>query len=993
MGDFDTHSIHSMTTPLPVPSSYAPSPSLSVITASHFEFACDDARVTQWHVDYNDLVIGSYECFLLAHEILGGQNKIQSTTDYGRIRLALNISQPQHDLILKTLTRVMSTRMSSYPTPHSLSLGFHLHLALNFVPSDPWENYDVYRDFFCRHISLFLGGLVKLPFATLRRAIKMMGHARGGAKKAGVLGIGSNSMSSELSDDQLRLHMNRLVEVLNQSSILVRTGALDDMRAAGMQQEGFVPQSHFEPGPAEPEFEALYPLTYGAFESSPTIRKYLSEALYLSHELGLTPIPSSPALSPTPVRPLMLQIDMYLVQLQACFRGSTGELPGEESDSALAPHVEGTLKLFARLVDGFGWLPTEKLKDLCLLQACVAHFSSSRDPCYLRAALTPLPGSMPFESPCDIYLKTVKDIEDLDTAPVHQKILDSMIDNLMRDITDFHDHFNAQRASDIDLVMRLLAPAAEAQKILNRGVPSLQDRIAAAVRESARSSYIRLRSNVSEHVTVDQLKPVALRLHRLMQKDFKIYWPRFAAHCETMLEIVTEEYAQLYETDVREAFSNLMMSINAHEHWEPTGDSALSLSAQSLVTALNDTMPFLFLQDDVPFPSRAFLGRMVTLTSGLIREYSTFSTTDTTKLDSLVPGACTPKALGPSSSKSRFTRSVRRSRRAPALPTNPQLKRLGDNARGLEHLGIPQLCLRFNSLLHIEEFLRKAVENFGDRMSFTEHQNLEAPRQLDAVVEDWVWGASFTAQDDFADFNPFPEQPNPFRPKPAPAPAAPIKPEKKEPKEEILKANREMFAEFNQVARELKDFTAVLQHRIGIRIVFVDLEQPFYRALYSSDANVPGGGSIDTALSAMDTCLGTVFRHINSAHINKTVLNTLRSFLSAYVHVLLDGGNNRVFDLAGEWIGFFMDDLKEIKELFIARNEQGVALGLAEDLVNVECEEVQGVIELFSNSAERLIERYERGPHSPPFDKNTILCVLCHVVDKKAQKFLRKIVV
>ena len=138
---------------------------------------------------------------------------------------------------------------------------------------------------------------------------------------------------------------------------------------------------------------------------------------------------------------------MYIVQLQACFRDNTSEPTGEDGprESAFVGQVEGILRLLSRLVDGFGWIPTEKLKDLCLLQACVAHFNSSRDTSYLVSALSPLPGSVPAESPCDIYLKTIKDVEDLDTAPVHQKILDSMVSNLLLDISDFHDRFNAQR--------------------------------------------------------------------------------------------------------------------------------------------------------------------------------------------------------------------------------------------------------------------------------------------------------------------------------------------------------------------------------------------------------------------------------------------------------------------------------------------------------------------------------------------------------------------
>ncbi|CAL4970589.1 unnamed protein product [Urochloa decumbens] len=183
------------------------------------------------------------------------------------------------------------------------------------------------------------------------------------------------------------------------------------------------------------------------------------------------------------------------------------------------------------------------------------------------------------------------------------------------------------------------------------------------------------------------------------------------------------------------------------------------------------------------------------------------------------------------------------------------------------------------------------------------------------------------------------------------------------------------------------------------RLVFLDSAHVLHRTLYQG---VVSDARIRPALRVMKQSLAFLAGVLSDRAQPLAVREVLKASVEAFLTVLLAGGSARAFSRAD--YGAVADDLASLKRLFCA-------FGVAEEAVEREAAQAEGVVALMALSTDKLVDellsRYTTATPTTPADElplalppttrrwsrsdpNTILRVLCYRDDEAASRFLKK---
>ncbi|CAN6269908.1 unnamed protein product [Urochloa humidicola] len=179
------------------------------------------------------------------------------------------------------------------------------------------------------------------------------------------------------------------------------------------------------------------------------------------------------------------------------------------------------------------------------------------------------------------------------------------------------------------------------------------------------------------------------------------------------------------------------------------------------------------------------------------------------------------------------------------------------------------------------------------------------------------------------------------------------------------------------------------------RLVFLDSAHVLHQALYRGPVS---DARIRPALRVMKQSLAFLASVLSERAQALALREALKAFLEAFLTVLLAGGSARAFTRAD--YGAVAEDLASLKRLFCA-------LGVAEEAVEREAAQAEGVVALMALSTDKLIHELlshyatiapdELPLALPPTtrrwsrsDANTVLRVLCYRDDEAASRFLKK---
>ncbi|KAL3724677.1 hypothetical protein ACJRO7_029788 [Eucalyptus globulus] len=187
------------------------------------------------------------------------------------------------------------------------------------------------------------------------------------------------------------------------------------------------------------------------------------------------------------------------------------------------------------------------------------------------------------------------------------------------------------------------------------------------------------------------------------------------------------------------------------------------------------------------------------------------------------------------------------------------------------------------------------------------------------------------------------------------------------------------------------------------RLIFLDSNSVFYENLYAGDV---ANARVRPVLRILKQNLTLLCAILTDCAQPLAVKEIMKAAFEAYLMVLLAGGNSRVFYRADHRM--IEEDLASLKRVFASCGE-GL---IAEDVVDREAEVVEGVVALFGQPTEQLIEDFSiltcetsgigvmgAGQKLPMpattrrwhrSDPNTNLRVLCHRNDRTANHFLKK---
>ncbi|CAO2044374.1 unnamed protein product [Urochloa humidicola] len=179
------------------------------------------------------------------------------------------------------------------------------------------------------------------------------------------------------------------------------------------------------------------------------------------------------------------------------------------------------------------------------------------------------------------------------------------------------------------------------------------------------------------------------------------------------------------------------------------------------------------------------------------------------------------------------------------------------------------------------------------------------------------------------------------------------------------------------------------------RLVFLDSAHFLHQTLYRGPVS---DARIRPALRVMKQSLAFLASILSERAQPLALREALKASLEAFLTVLLAGGSARAFTRAD--YGAVAEDLASLKRLF-------GALGVAEEAVEREAAQAEGVVALMALSTDKLIHELlshyaTTAPDELPLalppttrrwsrsDANTVLRVLCYRDDEAASRFLKK---
>ncbi|GJN01197.1 hypothetical protein PR202_ga18444 [Eleusine coracana subsp. coracana] len=191
---------------------------------------------------------------------------------------------------------------------------------------------------------------------------------------------------------------------------------------------------------------------------------------------------------------------------------------------------------------------------------------------------------------------------------------------------------------------------------------------------------------------------------------------------------------------------------------------------------------------------------------------------------------------------------------------------------------------------------------------------------------------------------------------------------------------------------------AAIQHVSELsayRLVFLDSAHVLHQALYLGGV-AEAEARIRPALRVMKQNLAFLASVLGERAQPPAVREVLKAAVEAFLTVVLAGGSGRAFSRAD--YGAVAEDFAALKRLFCS-------FGIAEEAVDREAAQAEGVLALMALSTEKLIDEFLKLSGSTPrmmmpqllptrrwtrSDANTMLRVLCHRDDETANRFLKK---
>ncbi|PUZ49701.1 hypothetical protein GQ55_7G346300 [Panicum hallii var. hallii] len=182
------------------------------------------------------------------------------------------------------------------------------------------------------------------------------------------------------------------------------------------------------------------------------------------------------------------------------------------------------------------------------------------------------------------------------------------------------------------------------------------------------------------------------------------------------------------------------------------------------------------------------------------------------------------------------------------------------------------------------------------------------------------------------------------------------------------------------------------------RLVFLDCAHVLHQALYQGEVSA---ARMRPALRVLKQSLAFLAGVLSERAQPLAVREVMKASVEAFLTVVLAGGSGRAFSRAD--YGAVAEDFASLKRLFRS-------FGVAEEAVEREAAQAEGVLALMAVSTEKLIDEflkhYASAPTAPDdelpmalppttrrwsrSDANTVLRVLCYRDDEAASRFLKK---
>ncbi len=198
------------------------------------------------------------------------------------------------------------------------------------------------------------------------------------------------------------------------------------------------------------------------------------------------------------------------------------------------------------------------------------------------------------------------------------------------------------------------------------------------------------------------------------------------------------------------------------------------------------------------------------------------------------------------------------------------------------------------------------------------------------------------------------------------------------------------FAILDVTRKVMDDSAASMVRFIGLRVVYVDLVDDF------EDLYVPEVSSMRIApvLAQLDQKIGDLIAVASDGNQDDLLVSLLAACCEVLLRVLLDGGSQRT--LTAQDAPLVVEDIAQLEDLFIARDERGEPQGLQPELVKRETRYLRALAtEALPMPTDAIIATYpeadETSSHNPKV-QNVFYRVLLHraKLDPAAAKFIKK---
>jgi hypothetical protein len=177
---------------------------------------------------------------------------------------------------------------------------------------------------------------------------------------------------------------------------------------------------------------------------------------------------------------------------------------------------------------------------------------------------------------------------------------------------------------------------------------------------------------------------------------------------------------------------------------------------------------------------------------------------------------------------------------------------------------------------------------------------------------------------------------------------------------------------------------------ITLKLVCGDLRSAIFKDLYGFHVEY---ARIQPVLEEVDGALGMLCEMLEEGLAPRMAGHVCKTLAAAVLHVLLDGGPNRLFTLQD--MPVLLEDFEQLREMFFAEGA-----GLDPIAVGKLCLPLENALYTMSLDTKALITaskatkkqplKASAGSGSSELDPETVLRVLCHRADYDASKFLKK---